>query len=134
MTKTKTNQNSIQVIRPYWAFNTWVFDDEAKGLEAEPFVSGAPELLSILARDIPNAYQDGFRLLFSPGPFPGYQLVVDWVREEHDGNWYRNEDLNMEGWLCPALFQYFDKAPARIYVKGEAIAKNPTPETLKKGA
>ena len=24
-------------------------------------------------------------------------------------------DLDMEGWLCPALFKYFDAAPAHIY-------------------
>ena len=120
---TTTNQNSIQVINPYWAFDTWVFDDPAKNLEAEPFVSGAPELLNILAEDIPNAYQDGFRLLFSPGPFPGYQLVVDWVREEHGGNWYKSDERGLEGWLCPALFKYFDAAPPKIYVKGEAIAR-----------
>ena len=120
---TTTNQNSIQVINPYWAFDTWVFDDPAKNLEAEPFVSGAPELLNIHAEDIPNAYQDGFRLLFSPGPFPGYQLVVDWVREEHGGNWYKSDERGLEGWLCPALFKYFDAAPPKIYVKGEAIAR-----------
>jgi hypothetical protein len=27
----------------------------------------------------------------------------------------------MEGWLCPALFKYFDAAPMRIYA--QAIAK-----------
>jgi len=26
----------------------------------------------------------------------------------------------MEGWLCPALFRYFDKAPPELYVKAEA--------------
>jgi hypothetical protein len=29
----------------------------------------------------------------------------------------------MEGWLCPALFRYFDEAPEEIYVKAEAKAK-----------
>jgi hypothetical protein len=27
----------------------------------------------------------------------------------------------MEGWLCPALFRYFDEAPAELYVKAEAL-------------
>ena len=30
---------------------------------------------------------------------------------EMDGNWYATDDPPMEGWLCPALFHYFDKAP-----------------------
>ena len=25
----------------------------------------------------------------------------------------------MEGWLCPALFHYFDSAPLELYVKAE---------------
>jgi hypothetical protein len=25
----------------------------------------------------------------------------------------------MEGWLCPALFKYFDKAPPELYVRAE---------------
>ena len=25
----------------------------------------------------------------------------------------------MEGWLCPALFKYFENAPEAIYVKAE---------------
>lgn len=33
------------------------------------------------------------------------------------GNWYWNESLGMEGWLCPALFKYFDTAPERIYAQ-----------------
>lgn len=28
----------------------------------------------------------------------------------------------MEGWICPAMFKYYDKAPAHLYVKAEAIA------------
>ena len=31
-------------------------------------------------------------------------------------------NLKMEGWLCPALFKYFDKAPREIFVKAEPIA------------
>jgi hypothetical protein len=115
----ETNQNSIQVIFPYWKYGTWVFDDKAKGLDAEPFVSGAPEFLSLIADDIVDA-KDGFRLLFSGRPFPGYQIAVDWDRKEGDGNWYKSDELGLEGWLCPALFKYFSKAPPKIYAKGEA--------------
>ncbi len=37
--------------------------------------------------------------------------------QEMGGNWYWNESLGMEGWLCPALFKYFDTAPERIYAQ-----------------
>ena len=75
--------NQILVIAPYWLDNvgTWVFDDERVGLVQEPFVSGIPEMIDDLVRDIPNA-RNGFRLLFSASPFPGYQRKLTWVREE----------------------------------------------------
>jgi hypothetical protein len=32
---------------------------------------------------------------------------------------YRCDDPPMEGWLCPALFRYFEAAPPELYVKAE---------------
>lgn len=111
--------NSILVISPYRYQQTWVFDDEQAGLEKEPFVSGAPEIIDVLVRDIPNV-DKGFRLLFSAAPFPGYQAELSWIKEEYGGNWYCWEQKNMEGWLCPALFKYFQKSPNKIYCKAES--------------
>lgn len=110
--------NILMVIAPYWEHGTWVFDDEAKGLIKEPFVSGVPEMIDVLVQDIPDARR-GFRLIFSANPFPGYQKELIWVRDDLNGNWYRTEDPPMEGWLCPALFEYFDEPPEKIYVKAE---------------
>jgi hypothetical protein len=114
--------NALRIIVPYWYDDTWVFDDPNVGLEREPFVSGIPDMINMLVREIPNA-RKGFRLIFSKGPFPGYQMEVSWVREEHGGHWYRLNDLSMEGWLCPALFRYFDSPPASIFVKAEPMKK-----------
>ena len=116
--------NQIQVIAPYWleSIETWVFDDAATGLIQEPFVSGVPEMIDDLVKDIQNA-RSGFRLLFSVNPFPGYQRKLDRVREEMGGNWYRADQPAMEGWLCPALFKYFDEAPAALFVKAEALKR-----------
>jgi hypothetical protein len=112
--------NQIFVIAPYWHAGTWVFDDPERDLLQEPFVFGIPEMIDELVKDIPNA-REGFRLLFSTQPFPGFQKRGTWVREEMDGNWYHTDDPPMEGWLCPALFKFFDTAPREIYVKAEAI-------------
>jgi hypothetical protein len=114
--------NQINVIAPYWLedVHTWVFDDARVGLVQEPFVFGADLFLSFLAKDSPDAGR-GFRLLFSAAPFPGYQLKVRQTTGEMGGTWYECEDPPMKGWLCPALFRYFDEAPAEIYVKAEAI-------------
>ena len=110
--------NAIMVIRPYLDSGVWVFDDAAVGLEREPFVGGIPEMIEILTREIPNAAR-GFRLTFSAAPFPGSQACIEWVREDMGGNWYRWPQHGMEGWLCPALFKYFDEAPRKLYLRAE---------------
>jgi hypothetical protein len=113
------NSNAILVIAPYWSHGTWVFDDPSVGLVREPFVSGVPEILTALVSAIPNA-QQGFRLLFSAKPFPGFQ--AEYLREttEYSGTWYRTSD-GRRGWLCPALFKYYRVAPERLYVRAEPL-------------
>jgi hypothetical protein len=113
--------NSIMVIHPYKYEGMWVFDDENVNLVQEPFVAGADKMLDRMVSTIPNA-ESGFSLLFSANPFPGYQLKFDWRREEYQGNWYYNTELDMEGWLCPALFKYFDKAPKEFYAQCKEIS------------
>jgi hypothetical protein len=118
LTEDQAVGNAIMVIAPYWWEGTWVFDDPSVDLVREPFVSGVPEMIDYLVRDIDNARQ-GVRVTFSAAPFPGCQQELIWLREEMGGNWYRTEDPAMEGWLCPALFKYFDEAPERIYVRAD---------------
>src|SRR3954467_14856352 len=98
--------NAMLLIHPYKDRGTWVFDDEGYGLVREPFVMGASQMIDELVKDLPGA-QKGFRLTFSGNQFPGYQKEVQRVREEYGGNWYRDPQTGTEGWLCPALFQYF---------------------------
>ena len=112
--------NAIHVIQPYRHASTWVFDDPDVGLHKEPFVSGIPEMIDTLVANVPNALQ-GFRLLFSADPFPGYQVDLVKVREEYQGVWYRWVGRDVQGWLCPALFRYFDRAPSRLYARAEPL-------------
>ena len=108
--------NSIMVIHPYKYEGMWVFDDDNAGLVKEPFIAGADDIIEKMVTDIPNAY-DGFSLVFASIPFPGFQIEFEWRREDAGGNWYYTKALNMEGWLCPALFQYFEEAPKYIYAQ-----------------
>lgn len=121
--ESKLVTNSIMVITPYKYSGTWVFDDPTVDLVREPFVCGIPGIINTLVADIPNAAK-GFRLTFSSVPFPGHTVSLLWLREDSGGNWYQVEggpaDL-MVGWLCPALFKYFDEAPRNLYAKAEAI-------------
>ena len=96
------------------------FADERVGLVQEPFVAGADIMMECLVADIPDASK-GFVLIFSGLPFPGHQHRLDWKRTDPDGgNWYRWEEFKLEGWLCPALFKYFEEPPKEIYVQAKA--------------
>lgn len=95
-----------------------VFDDPKVGLHREPFVSGIDTMIDKLVEKITDA-EKGFRLVFSENPFPGYDVKLEWRRTEHGGNWYHSSALKTEGWLCPALFKYFERAPKELYGKVE---------------
>ncbi len=113
--------NSIMVIFPYLYNGTWVFDDKSKQFDKEAFVAGIPPMMESLTSQIPNAH-NGFRMLFSAAPFPGCHKALEWVRSEAaGGNWYKETETDLEGWLCPSIFKYFDEAPKNIYVQAEPL-------------
>jgi hypothetical protein len=111
--------NSIFVISPYDYEGMWVFDDRAVGLVREPFVAGIPEIIEDMVKDI-NDPQSGFRLIFSAREFPEYTHKLTWIRHGDGGDWYRCEQTDTEGWLCPGLIQYYREAPKELYAKAEA--------------
>jgi hypothetical protein len=108
--------NEINVIAPYKYEGIWVFDDARVDLVQEPFVSGADTMIDLIVADIPRAGW-GFTMLFSASRFPGARYRLEWRREDGTGNWYYSADLDMEGWLCPALLRYFASLPKEIYVQ-----------------
>jgi hypothetical protein len=108
--------NSLLAIHPYKVDGLWVFDDPRVGLFQEPFIAGADVVLDRMTAGIPNAH-NGVTLIFSAAPFPGHQHEFRWSREESGGNWYYSPEYDAEGWLCPALFKYFESAPERLYVQ-----------------
>ncbi|HWB58793.1 MAG TPA: DUF6717 family protein [Chthoniobacteraceae bacterium] len=110
--------NAMSFLTPYKHDGMWVFDDPLTGLVREPFVFGIDTMISSLTTNIPDA-ERGFTLIYSASPFPGYAAHLEWKREEYGGNWYFCPELGIEGWLCPALFKYFDKAPQTLYAKAE---------------
>jgi hypothetical protein len=61
----------------------------------------------------------GFRLLFSAAPFPGFTAQLEWQSADLGGNWYFSHDLDIEGWLCPALLKNFEVPPTTIIAKFE---------------
>jgi hypothetical protein len=118
--------NSLFVIRPYRWSGMWVFDDPAVGLVKEPFVAGVPEMIETALAELPGR-RDAFVAVFSAGPFPGAQVTLERDREEAFGTWYRWPQTGQEGWLCPALFRYFEKAPDRLYVQIKPVPEREGP-------
>jgi hypothetical protein len=112
--------NAINVIAPYKWHGMWVFDDPRVGLVQEPFVAGADTMIDRVVADIPDA-EHGFTLIFSTTPFPGYQHQLAWRREEGGGNWYHSAQLDLEGWLCPALLRYFSEARRSCTFRRRAV-------------
>jgi hypothetical protein len=108
--------NAINVIAPYKHHGMWVFNDPRVGLVQEPFVAGADAMIDRVVADLSDA-EHGFTLIFSGTPFPGHQYRLDWRRGEGGGNWYHAAQVDMEGWLCPALFRYFQEVPKQLYVQ-----------------
>jgi hypothetical protein len=111
--------NAIMVILPYRYEGTWVFDDPRVGLVREPFVAGVPELIDDLVAGIPGA-TNGFRLTFSARPFPSYQKKLIWLRGDSVGNYYRMDGSEKQGWICPAMFHYYQTPPKELYVRADS--------------
>jgi hypothetical protein len=119
-TSARPPRNAILVIAPYRHNGTWVFDDDRFGLVREPFIAGVPEMIDALVADIPDA-DKGFRLTFSAKPFPDFDKKLTWVRGDMQGNYYKTDDPPMEGWICPAMFHYYETAPPELYVKADPL-------------
>lgn len=112
--------NALLVIEPYRSGKTgWRFDEPRLHLKGEPFILGIPEMIDKMVEGIPGS-DKSVRLIFSQREFPGWQFRLDHRRAQDAGNWYYNEKCQMEGWLCPALFKFFPRAPQHIYAKAEA--------------
>lgn len=112
--------NSLFAIQPYKTMGLWVFDDVARGLTMEPFVGGADQLIDLATQGLNNP-ESGFVMVFSAGAFPGGSIELTWRRAETSGNVYYCEQLDQEGWLCPALLKYFPEPPPKLYVRISAL-------------
>lgn len=135
---------SVMTLYPYLYHRTcWVFDDPQTGLKEEAFVLGASEMITALiaAKGIPNA-ELGFAMSFSDELFD-HDVELRWLSSEQaakalkqpvsslpaTGNWYSGvvDGEMMVAWLCPALYEYFQDAPKRIFVKGEKLPQGVDP-------
>ncbi len=120
------SNNSILVIHPYYKSGLWVFDDERTGLDAEPFVAGADDLIDYLLRKkrIRTKAKTGFNAIFAKQEFRGVDAELTFKKFAQMGSVYipeglkdfKNSDGSREVWLCPALNLYFKNSPEKIFV------------------
>jgi hypothetical protein len=110
-----TNAVDIFCIVPYKHEDIWVFDDESRGLQREPLTAGTDTILNTLTASIPDA-DKGVVVVFSARYFPN-AMEFTLIEAINGGHTYFSSQLNMVGWLCPALLRYFAVAPAKLYVK-----------------
>ena len=132
--------NQINTILPYRSMGGWAFDDNAVGLEREPFVAGADIAIDKIVEYL-GIKTDKIKMTFSKDKFPGHHIKLEYstMNVLGEGDFYSIDKTNQfteidsdaghwEGetfflWLCPALLEYFDEAPDEIYVKIEEYNK-----------
>ena len=78
-------------------------------------------MINELVKKIPNP-NEGFRMIWSAVPFPSHTHSINRINREAGGVWYKMEqDPQLKGWLCPALFKYMSFAPEKIYLKANPL-------------
>ena len=108
--------NTIMFLDIRRSGGTWIFDDAARGVVAEPFVSGIPAMIDHMVEQALGLRIDEARIYFSETPFPGHMHVWKWLSEEWGGNWYKDILTDRVGWLCPCMYKFFAEAPEYIYL------------------
>lgn len=112
--------NAMMALNLYKKGETWMFDDDAYDIKAEPFVLGISEIIS----DYLPKGKDKCRMIFSLNEFPTCD-ALKLKKEEANGGWYvvtkssSTELEGREGWLCPVARVYLKTIPQNIYYKIE---------------
>lgn len=89
----------------------WAFDDKERGILREPFVGETNRIIDFILGNSNNT-----TLLFSATDFPeAHKAELIGLSDENGGAWYKLNDI--EGWLCPTLFAFFETAPQTLFVK-----------------
>lgn len=112
--------NAIYAIQPYKHNGMWVFDDDRVNLIKEAFVAGMDDIMDKLTETFEKG-ELGFNLVFSDSPFPDFDIslskIENFEQPGYGGTWYHCKEFDINGWLCPALFLYYPKAPTNLYAK-----------------
>lgn len=102
----------------------WFFDDNAKRIYHEEFVSTIPEMLYRLAGDR-NIRK--LRVIVSNQEFSGSH-ALEFEHFESGGVVYRLVEEDISGWLCAVFWEYFnsDNFPRNLWVSVEVLPEHTT--------
>jgi hypothetical protein len=84
----------------------WVFYDPAASIVKEPNISGVDDVIDTMVNSLANPSDEFI-----------FQYMLDRQHKEFDGWWYSCNNLDLNGWLSPALFKYVDSASEELYFK-----------------
>jgi hypothetical protein len=105
----------VFTIEPYPDHDGWVFDDPARDLWREPLRIGIERLLDRECGAQTPAERRRIAVSFSRATFPGANVQLTLKQGVFGGNWYGAGEV--VGWLCPALYLYFETAPNELYLR-----------------
>ena len=116
--------NNVNFIHSYVYNGAWVFDDESRELDKEPFVAGADILLDVMSGRDKDESKESCSFYFGQTPLPDWdvKLTKNGI-DGYDGTYYLvdfpEKSVKAEGpiWLCPALLKFFVDSPSEIFVK-----------------
>ena len=115
--------NQINTILPYRSMGGWAFDDDAVGLEREPFVAGADTAIDKIVEHL-GIKTDKIKMTFSKDKFPGHHVKLLYLAPDTiavwdgGGDFYRIEDDNFNIDLS------VDHATIAMVLGGKTISTN----------
>jgi hypothetical protein len=96
---------------------TIVFDYPEYLIYKEPFIKGSDDLINYRTENAEFA-----TIQFSNYPIQNANAILHYHHSEEDGEYYIDQLTNMDCYLCPALFEFFEQVPRIIFAK--ITAKN----------
>jgi hypothetical protein len=117
MNKPNKTKNQVNVLYPYRTkYGVWCFDDKELEIVAEPFVGSINTMIDHFAQG-----REEVITYISHSPIP--EASGHLIKTEEGNGWYELEGMNIKGWLCPCMLNYFEGYVDDIYFKIE-IPKN----------
>ena len=115
--------DNIQCIYPYYDENMglWVFDDAEKNLQKEALIEGIDDMLDYMVKE-KGLKERKLGVAFSNTEIQNHDVLLELIEPADpngriNGNMYRWTKNQINGWLCPSLYKYFEEAPKKLYMK-----------------